>query len=206
MRRVHDFLTAVRPGDHTLLLYETLEFKNKALFTYLKSALKRRITAVYISHKEPATEILRGMKSSGIEVERFARTGLFELWEITPDLHPTHDPPSSSQRPSAHHSMEADAMLKAYVEGKIVDKRVIFVADDPLHNVKPEAAVSFEKLQSSRLKHTPASLICTYSMKEVSRDRKLFLDLIETHQHIIIQTYGTIISSDDTKRTRTLVI
>ena len=197
MHRVHTFLTVVRPGDHTVLFYETLQFKHEVVFTYLKGGLERGITALYFSHEEPATEILRAMQSFGIEVERYARRGLFELWEITPDLQPTEVPLLSNQPPS-NAPEESLALLMAYLEGKTIEKCMVVVADDPLHNMKPEIAVNFEKFHSLNLEHTPISMICTYSMNEVSLQRKLFLDLIETHPHIIIQSYGIIITIEDT--------
>lgn len=132
MTPVHNFVTAVRPGDHIVLFYETLEFKQEVLFTCLKSGLDRGITAVYFSHEEPATQILRGMRSFGIEVERYARRGLFELWEITPDSEPTEVPPLN-RAPSSGPAGSL-ALLKAYLEGKTIKKRMIVVADDPLHN------------------------------------------------------------------------
>jgi len=200
MGRVYSLIRTIRPGDHIVLFYETLNFKHKVLFTYLKSGLQTGITGLYISHKEPANRILRCMESFGIEVERNARRGLLELWEITPDLQPA-DVPLLNRPPSSGPGGSL-ALVMAYLEGKMIKKRMVVVADDPLHNMKPEMAVNFEKFHSLNLEHAPISMICTYSMKEVSRDRKLFLDLIETHRHIIIQTYGTIISSDDTKRAR----
>ena len=135
------------------------------------------------------------MRSFGIEVETYARNGLLELWEITPDLQPTEAPLFNQPSFNPHvRSAESLALLKAYLEGKMIKKRMVVVADDPLHNMKLESVVKFEKFHSLNLEQTPISMICTYSMKEVSRERKLFLDLVETHPHIIIQTYGTIIS------------
>ena len=197
MTPVHNFVTAVRPGDHIVLFYETLEFKQEVLFTCLKSGLEKGITALYFSHKEPAMHILTGMKSFGIEVEKYARRGLLEMWELTPDLQPTEVPVLSDEPP--FDPADSFPLLMAYLEGKTIRKRMMVVADDPLHNMKPEIALNFEKFHSLNMEHTSISMICTYSMNEVSRDRKLFLDLIETHRHIIIETYGTIISPDEAK-------
>jgi len=185
----------VRPGDHIVLFYEAPEFKHEVLFTCLKSGLEKGITALYFSHKEPAMHILTGMKSFGIEVEKYARRGLLELWEITPDLQLADVPPLN--RPPSSGPAGSLALFKAYLEGKTIKKRMIVVADDPLHNMKPETAVNFEKFHSLNLEHVPISMICTYSINEVGRKGNLFLDLIETHRHIIIQTYGTIITLGD---------
>jgi len=190
MHHVHNFIRIIGPGNHTVLFYESLGFKHKVLFTYLKSGLESGITGLYISHKEPATQIMRGMRSLGIDVESYARSGLFELWEITPELQPT-ETPISSQPP--YRTTENLTSLITYLEGKTIKKSLV-VVDDPLHNMKPECALNFEKFHSSKLAHTPISLICTYSTKEVSLKGKLFLDLVRTHRHIIIQTSGTIIS------------
>ena len=193
MHRVLDFVRTLQPSDHIVLFYATLRFKHEVLFTYLKSGLEKGITSSYFSHKESATRILSGMKSFGIDVERCARTGLFELWEITPDLQPTEVPLS----PPRSNPADSFSLVMAYLRGETINKSMMVVADDPLHNMKPERTVSFEKFHSLNMEHSPISMICTYSMNEVSRRRKLFLDLIETHQYIIIQTHGTIISSDD---------
>ena len=135
------------------------------------------------------------MRSFGIEIERYTSEGLFELWEITPDSQATEAPLFNQPSFNPHvRSAQSLALLKAYLEGKMIKKRMVVVADDPLHNMKPEIAVNFEKFHSLNLEQTPISMICTYSMKEVSREWKLFLDLVETRPHIIIQTYGTIIS------------
>ena len=83
---------------------------------------------------------------------------------------------------------------------------MVVVADDPLYNMKPEIAVNFEKFHSLNLERTPMSMICTYSINEVSQQRKLFLDLIQTHPHIIIQTYEVLISSKDRRHEYALVV
>ena len=201
MHRVRSFVMDVRLGDHIVLFYESLGFKHEVLFTYLKSGLEKRITTLYISHKEPVADILRGMQSFGIEVERYAKKGLFELWEITPDLQPTappllfSDPPSIDPPPNGPF-----AWLMDYLERKTIKKPLVVVADDPLHNMEAEIALNYEKFHSSRLQYTPISMVCTYSTEEISRDGKLFLDLVKTHRHIIIETSGTIISLEDALR------
>ena len=195
MRRVQRFVRDVRPGDHIVLYYESQGFKHEVLFTYLKSSLERGKKTLYISHREAATDIVKGMRSFGIEVERYAKKGLLELWEIIPDLRPItvqplfNDPPSVGPFPS----------LLTYFEGKMIKKPVVVVVDDPLQNTEPEIAVNCEKFHSLRLEHTPMSMICTYSTEEVSRNGRLFLDLVKAHRHIIIQTEGTIISLEDAR-------
>jgi len=203
---VHDFVAAVRPGDHMVLFYETLEFKHEVLFTYLESGLEKETTALYISHKEPANDILSSMQSFGIDMERYARTGLFELWEITRDLQPAHVSPLSNNQAPFGRQKDSLALLKGYLEGKTIERPVVVVADDPLHNMDPEMAVNFEKFHSLNLEQTPMSMMCTYSIDEISHQRNLFLDLIQTHQHIIIQTYGALISSKDRRHGYNLVV
>ena len=195
MRLVRSFVRDVRPGDHIALFYESLGFKHEVLYTYLKSGLQKGITTLYISHREAATDIVKGMRSFGLEVEEYAKEGVFELWEITPDLQPTtvqplfNDPPSVGPFPS----------LLTYLEGKMIKKPLVVVVDDPLQNTEPEIAVNCEKFHSLRLEHAPISMICTYSKEEINGEGKLFLDLVKTHRHIIIQTEGTIISLEDAK-------
>ena len=201
MRRVRSFVKKIRPGDHIVLFYESPAFKHEVLFTYLKSGLDKGITALYYSHKEPADDILRGMRSFGIEVERYARAGLFELWEITPDLQPVAAPLSVDQptraQPSSDELSSIDplsddpfARLTAYLEGKTVKEPLVVVADDPLQNMDAEMAVNYEKFHSLRMHYTPISMVCTYSMDQVSWEGDFFLDLVKTHRHIIIQTSG----------------
>ena len=191
MRRVRRFLKVVRPGAHILLFYESARFKHEVLSTYLKSGLEKGITTLYISYKEPVADILRGMRSFGIGVEGYARERLFELWEITPDLvQPIDRQPLFDDPPSDGPFV----WFTAYLEGRTIKKPLVVVADDRLHNMEAGIAVNYEKFHSLRLHYTPISMICTYSVEEVSWEGKLFLDLVKTHRHIIIQTEGKIIS------------
>lgn len=197
MDRVRGFMRIVRPGDHIVLFYESLGFKHEVLFTYLKSRLEKGIQTLYISHKEPAADILRSMQSFGIDVGTYVKSGLFELWEITPDLQPTEVPLLFSELPSIDRSIDPPsdgpfALLAEYLEGKMIKKPVVVVADDPLHNLEAEIAVDYEKSHNSRLGYTPMSFVSTYSTKEVSLNGRLFLDLVRTHRHVIIQTCGTV--------------
>ena len=211
MRLVRSFLRDVRPGDHIALFYESLGFKHEILSTYLKSGLQKGITTLYISHKEPVSDILRGMRSFGIDFKSYAKEGLFELWEITPDLEPTGVPspfnkPLFTKPPSVPRSFDplSDPFtsLLALLEGKMIKKPLVVVADDPLQNMEAEIAVNYEK-SIDRAIHslrTPISMICTYSKEEINGEGKLLLDLFKTHRHIIIQTRGTIISLEDALR------
>ena len=197
MHRVRGFVRIVRPGDHIVLFYESLGFKHEVLFTYLKSRLERGMRALYISHKEPAADILRGMQSFGIEVERYVKNGLFELWEITPEMQRTEAPLLLAEPQSIDRAIDPlyngqFALLADYLGGKMIEKPVVVVADDPLHNLEAEIAVNYEKFHSLRLQYTPMSFVSTYSTKEVSLDGRLFLDLVKTHRHVIIQTRGTV--------------
>ena len=197
MHRVRGFARTVPLGDHIVVFYESLGFKHEVLFTYLKSRLEKGMRALYISHKEPAADILRGMQSFGIEVERYVKNGLFELWEITPEMQRTEAPLLLTEPPSINQPIDPPyngqfALLADYLGGKMIEKPVVVVADDPLHNLEAEIAVNYEKFHSLRLQYTPMSFVSTYSTKEVSLDGRLFLDLVKTHRHVIIQTCGTV--------------
>ena len=72
-------------------------------------------------------------------------------------------------------------------------------ADDPLQNMDAEIAVNYEKFHSLRLQYTPISMVCTYSMDEMSWEGDLFLDLVKTHRRIIIQTRGKMFTLQDGK-------
>jgi len=191
MEKILNFMKNVQMGRHIVLFYESLEFKHKVLFSFLKEYLQREMTVLYISHKEPAMQVLKEMQSFGIDVKRYIRAGLFELWEIAPDLQ-IFETQSSIHNASFDEPAETE-LLRAYFEGKC-QRHMVVIVDDPLQNMSPKTVVELERSHNKRIEHTPTSLISTYSIKDVSREGRLFIDLINIHRHIIIQTQGTIIN------------
>lgn len=76
-------LKRLRPRDHAVLFYDSLEAKHNTLFSYIKSGLKRGEAARYICSEESPNEIRESMQQFGIDVERFERGGALGILHYT---------------------------------------------------------------------------------------------------------------------------
>lgn len=63
------FLDEVKPSNHLLLFYDSLESKRHILYNYLKDGLGKGRGIVYICSEEKPEEIRRGLTAHGVDVE-----------------------------------------------------------------------------------------------------------------------------------------
>ena len=73
------FIKQLRPTNHVVLMYESLEVKYNVLFNYLKVGLEDGEAAVYIATEETPSDIRDAMKRFGIEVEKYEKTGALHI-------------------------------------------------------------------------------------------------------------------------------
>lgn len=72
---VIDFARNMKPTDHVILFYDTLENKRKILFSFLADGLEKGKGAVYICSEETPEQIRNGMKGFSIDVEKNEKEG-----------------------------------------------------------------------------------------------------------------------------------
>lgn len=69
------FVNNMKPTDHVLFFYDTLEKKHNVLFNYLSAGLSDGKGAVYVCFEESPEQIRNAMKLFGIDVRRNEEEG-----------------------------------------------------------------------------------------------------------------------------------
>ena len=77
--KVIRYVRHLRPTNHVIFLYKSLEAKHNVLFNYVKAGLEKGEAAVYIASEENPSEIRDAMKRFGIEVEKHEKTGALRI-------------------------------------------------------------------------------------------------------------------------------
>ena len=77
--KVIRYVRHLRPTDHVIFLYKSLEAKHNVLFNYVKAGLEKGEAAVYIASEENPSQIRDAMKRFGIEVEKNEKTGALRI-------------------------------------------------------------------------------------------------------------------------------
>jgi KaiC/GvpD/RAD55 family RecA-like ATPase len=74
-----EFVRGMKPKDHVIMFYSKPEDKREVLFTYLKAGLGDGEAAAYIAGQESPEAISQGMKSYGVDVDVFERSGALRI-------------------------------------------------------------------------------------------------------------------------------
>jgi sugar-specific transcriptional regulator TrmB len=76
-------LKGLKPRDHAILVYNSPEVKREALFAYIMYGLERGEAAKYVCSEETPSEIRKGMRSFGVNVEEYEKTGALDILHYT---------------------------------------------------------------------------------------------------------------------------
>jgi sugar-specific transcriptional regulator TrmB len=81
--RLISFVKKMKPSQHVILLYETVDAKFKALLTYLKFGLQNGEAAVYVCSESSVEEVTAAMTQIGIDVAKHQKSGALKVLDYT---------------------------------------------------------------------------------------------------------------------------
>jgi sugar-specific transcriptional regulator TrmB len=81
--RLLRFVKKMKPAEHVILLYETVEAKFKVLLTYLTFGLQNGEVAVYVCSESSVEEVTAVMKQFGIDVVKYQKCGALKVLDYT---------------------------------------------------------------------------------------------------------------------------
>ena len=76
-------LKNLRPRDHAILFYESLEAKRDTLFHYIKRGLDKGEVGVYVCSEETPEEIRKSMNEFGLDVRKLEKSGALRILPYT---------------------------------------------------------------------------------------------------------------------------
>ena len=72
---VSSFIHNMKPTNHIILFYDTIESKREILSTYIADGLKNEKGVVYVCSDESTDQVRLGLESNGIKVRENERSG-----------------------------------------------------------------------------------------------------------------------------------
>ncbi|MHA1903304.1 MAG: MEDS domain-containing protein [Candidatus Thorarchaeota archaeon] len=174
-------LKTLKPRDHAILVYDSLDAKRNTLFNYINGALINDEAAVYVCSEETPDEIRTAMKQFGIEVEKHEDSGALEILDYT-DVYIKGGKVEIDSIMDSWGKCYNDAMAKGFKGMKVTGEMSCFLE----HQFVPEL-IEYEQALHTIL-DIPMTAICAYSAKtlEDSEDSiNLYSELVKAHGKVL---------------------
>lgn len=176
-----EFVEHMKPTDHVAFFYSRPDDKYRVLFTFLKTGLNQGEAAAYVAGQESPDQIRQAMKSFGIDVDVFERSGALHVIHYK-DWYVIDGKFSISKTMELWKRLYDESIAKGLGGLRIVGEMACFFEN---HMVK-------ELLEYERYLHRvlelPMTAICAYDDSVVADEKlgDLYLDLIKAHSNVII--------------------
>lgn len=180
-REIADFVTKMKPTDHVIMFYSKPEDKRQVLFTYLKAGLDKGEAAAYVASQESPDEIMKSMRSFGIDVDRFQKSGALRVLSYE-DFYFKGGIFSIPETMALWKTMLGEVTAKGFKGFRVTGEMACFFEKDMVKEL-----LDYEKALH-RVLDLSLAAICAYDSDSVSTDRRrgLFLDLALAHSSVII--------------------
>jgi hypothetical protein len=176
-----EFVSGMKPKDHVIMFYSKPEDKREVLFAYLKAGLDDGEAAAYVAGQESPEAIGQGMKSYGVDVDVFERSGALHIINYS-NWYAINGAFSILKTLNSWKKYFYKSITKGFKGLRIAGEMACF-----FENRMVKELVEYEK-SLHRTFEVPMSGICAYDSEVVGREENwhLFLDLIRAHSSVII--------------------
>jgi len=180
------FIKQLRPMDHVVLMYESLEAKYNVLFNYLTVGLEDGEAAVYIATEEAPSAIRDAMKRFGIEVEKYERIGALRILGCN-DCYIIDGEFDISTTIGLLNKLYSEALSKGFKGFRVAGEMACFFEHDLIQElIDYERALRrvFDIDRSRAL----VIAICAYStnmLLETNNPIKIYTDLVRAHSTVL---------------------
>ncbi|MCW4016622.1 MAG: MEDS domain-containing protein [Candidatus Bathyarchaeota archaeon] len=166
-------------GDHNVCFYDSLEEKQRVLFSNLKAGLDKGCAAVYVATEENVKQLKSEMKKFGLKLEdpkKLRITSSQQMYIPDGEFH--------VDRVVDNFMSVLDESLDNGFDGMFVSSDVSKVFDYMTRKGKVEEWLKCER-ELGRTVQFPAEGICAYTKKQVISANQVFLKLIQAHKNTV---------------------
>jgi len=174
-------LEDLRPTNHAIILYESLEAKYNALFNYLKLGLENGEAAVYVASEDSPRQIRDAMKQFGIEVEKNEEKGALRILGYK-DVYIIDGKFSTSTTINLWNKLYNEALKNGFKGWRVTGEMSCFFE----HNLIQEL-IEYERAVH-RVYDIPMIGLCAYNTKTVikaSNPMDLYNELLKAHSIVL---------------------
>ena len=179
--KLNRILKNLKPKDHVILIYESLEAKRNTLFSYIHRGLKNGMAGIYICSEESPDEIKHAMVEYGIDVkvhedkgalhvlpytEMYIRDGAFDLDFVMDTWNKWYDTAISK----GFSGMRATGEMACFIDHDLLEDLLTY--ENALHTVLD----------------IPMTAICAYNAETltgVDNPIDVYSELIKAHGKVL---------------------
>jgi len=188
-QEIADFVREMKPTDHVIMFYSKPEDKREVLFTYLKAGLDQGEAAAYVATQESPDEIIDSMRSFGVDVDRFQKSGALRVLSYK-DFYFKGGRFSIQETMKLWKTLLDEAVAKGFKGLRVTGEMACFFEKKMVKEL-----IEYENALH-RVLELPLTVICAYDANDLAEKGGLYLDLIKAHRSVIITgPLGGVVSS-----------
>jgi len=180
------FVKRLRPTNHVIFLYDSLEAKHNVLFNYLKVGLENGEAALYVASEESPGEIRDAMKRFGIDVEEKEKTGALRILEYS-DFYIIDGKFDIETTKGFIRKMYDEAMAKGFKGWRGTGEMVCFLEHDLIQEL-----TEYERALH-RVLDVPIIAVCAYNTNMLTKfgnPINLYSELVRAHGTVLFTGVG----------------
>jgi len=190
-QEIVDFVKELKATDHVIMFYSKPEDKREVLFTYLKAGLDHGEAAAYVAAQESPDEIIDSMRSFGVNVDRFQKSGALRVLSYK-DFYFKGGKFSIQETMKLWKTLLDEVAAKGFKGLRVTGEMACFFEKKMVKEL-----LEYENALH-RVLELPLTAICAYDADSVAKEGRggLYLDLIKAHRSVIIAgPAGGVVSS-----------
>ena len=174
-------LNRLRPRDHVVLFYDSLQSKYNTLFPYIADGLERGEAAAYVCSEESPDEIRAGMVNYGLDVKKFERSGALQISNYT-EIYIVDGEVDLDHIMEFWSNAYTDALSKGFKGMRVTGEMSCFIK----HGLIKEL-VEYEKALHTVL-DIPMTAICAYNadiLSTIDNPIDIYSELVKAHGKVL---------------------
>ncbi|MHA2385199.1 MAG: MEDS domain-containing protein [Candidatus Thorarchaeota archaeon] len=186
----------LRPRDHVILVYDSLEAKRNTLFNYLRYGLDNGEAVKYVCSEESPNEIRDAMQNFGIPVSEYEKTGALDIMNYT-DIYIRDGEFSVPEIMNAWDKYYSDALAAGFKGLRVTGEMSCFMK----HSLVDEL-IEYEKALHTIL-DIPLTAICAYNsetLASVENPIDVYSELVKAHGKVLFASKDTTIGKVEMRK------
>jgi sugar-specific transcriptional regulator TrmB len=171
----------LRPRDHVILMYDSLEGKRNTLFSYLRYGLENGEAVKYVCSEESPRDIRMAMQKFGIPVSEHEKTGALDIMNYT-DIYIKDGKFSVLDIMDAWDNYYSSALAEGFKGLRVTGEMSCFIE----HSLVDEL-IEYEKALHTIL-DIPLTAICAYNSETLARIENpldVYSELVKAHGKVL---------------------
>jgi hypothetical protein len=180
-QKLSRILKRLRPRDHVILIYDSLESKQSTLFAYIQYGLIQGEAAMYVCCEQTPDAIRDDMKEFGIDVNEYENKGALAIVPYTA-VYIRNGKFNLSDVMDSWSKAYQEAISKGFKGMRVTGEMSCFIKHDLIE----------ELLEYERALHTvldiPMTAICAYNsdvLSEVDNPIDVYSELVKAHGEVL---------------------